>query len=122
MHTLNLCVDNGRDSFEPGEHVEVSASWMLAEAAEAIELRLVWYTRGKGDQDVSVVESIRYDQPATSDQRIWSIQLPSAPYSFSGKLISLLWVVEMLVEPGEESTRYDLQLAPRGKEVLLYPS
>lgn len=120
MNTLNLTVGNGRDCFEPGERIEVKALWELAEPATAVELRLVWFTRGKGDQDVSVVESTRFEQPALSEQRIWNLDLPAAPYSFSGKLISLLWAVELLVEPGDESTRFDFTLAPGGKEVLLH--
>jgi hypothetical protein len=110
----------GRTGFEPGETVDVEAEWQLDAQAEAIELRLLWHTSGKGDTDVSIVETVRWEEPGLFESRRAKIALPEAPYSFSGRLVSLAWALELVVLPGEESQRIDLVLAPAVREVLLH--
>jgi hypothetical protein len=121
--TAHLTIDtvDGRRAFAPGETVDVTVSWQAYERAEAIELRLVWYTHGKGATDVSVVQAERFEEPAPVDARRCRLALPTSPYSFSGKLISLAWAVELVVLPNGPSTRLDLVVAPEGREVELYP-
>ena len=52
MLTINT-TDSGR-WFKPGETIEGEVSWHLDDDAGAIEIRLFWYTDGKGSQDVEV--------------------------------------------------------------------
>jgi hypothetical protein len=87
---------------------------------EQLELRLFWYTKGKGDRDVQIVDSRAWANPALQERRDFRFTLPRAPYSFSGKLISLIWALE-LVEPrtGEEA-RVEFVMAPTGREILLH--
>lgn len=120
MNELKIGTTDGRTSLEPGEQIEVVAEWQLDERPSAVELRLVWYTQGKGDEDVQIVDSTRFDAPAVFESRRWTVQLPNGPYSFSGKLISLIWALELVVEPSEESRRLDLIVAPHGQEVVLH--
>mgnify|MGYP001816930094 CR=1 FL=1 len=117
---LTLATESGATSFEPGSEITVRAEWHLEEVPRSVELRLVWYTEGKGSQDVGVVERVLFDAPGDRDSRRQSLQLPTAPYSFSGSLVSLIWAVELLVEPGELSTRLDLDMAPGAREILLH--
>ena len=51
------------------------------------------------------------------EQRV-KFTLPAAPYSFSGKLISLIWAVE-LVADDSDSARWEFVLGPDGAEILL---
>ncbi len=120
MSQLNLQTRDGRSAFEPGETIEVRADWQLDAPCDAIELRLVWHTAGKGDTDLSVVESQRQDAPRQFDSWECTMQLPDAPYSFSGKLITLIWGLELVALPSDESSRLDITLAPGGKEILLH--
>ena len=53
------------------------------------------------------------------DDRSFSLRLPREPYSFSGKLISLVWALELIVEPGSNVTRQELVMSASGKEVVL---
>ena len=105
---LTLQTTGGGTWFKPGELVEGRASWHLDEEADAIEVRLFWYTTGKGSQDVEVLRTLRDDRPDTSGHRDFSIRLPEGPYSFSGKLITLAWAIELVVFPGGETERFDL--------------
>lgn len=118
---MEVATDGGRESFSPGEWVEGRVSWHLAEAPESIELRLLWYTRGKGDQDMAVVEAVPFAHPAAEGRETFRVHLPAGPYSFSGKLISLVWALELVAEPGARAARTEITVAPGGREVLLHP-
>ena len=116
---LQLETVDRRREYAPGEQLELDVAWQLLEPGEAIEVRLVWYTVGKGDQDLSVVDSERIDDPPLYDRRRCTFVLPEGPYSFSGRLISLVWCVELIVLPGGPSRRIDLTVGPDRCEVLL---
>jgi len=116
---LTLQTTDGGTWFKPGELVEGRGSWYLDEEAEAIEVRLFWHTTGKGTQDVGIVHTLRIDGPDTSGHRDFSIRVPEGPYSFSGKLITLAWALELIALPSGETERLDLVIGPRPVEVSL---
>jgi hypothetical protein len=102
----------------PGEVIELSAEWSLDTPPQTLEARLFWFTRGKGTQDVSVVETQPVASLEASGKRRIKFKLPEAPYSFSGRLISLVWAVELVADDGA-SVRWEFTLSPDGKEILL---
>jgi hypothetical protein len=112
---------DGSTVFRPGDEVAGTASWRLAASPEAVEVRLFWYTQGKGQQDVEVVETVRLEAPGAADRRAFRFHLPRSPYSFSGKLISLVWAIEAEAAPGGEVGRLELVVSPTGEEILLTP-
>lgn len=116
---LTLQITDRKTWFKPGELVEGTASWYLEKEAEAIEVRLFWYTSGKGTQDVGIVRTLRVEQPDTNGHRDFSIRVPEEPYAFSGKLITLAWAIELVVLPSGETERLDLLIGPQPVEVNL---
>ena len=106
---IEIKLDGDRTSFKPGEAVE----GVVTGGSGALEARLFWYTEGKGTQDLEVVAS----QPLDASGR-FRLALPAAPYSFSGKLISLIWAVEAVGDPSA-SPRVELLVSPDGAEILL---
>jgi hypothetical protein len=82
-----------------------------ADQVKAVEVSVLWYTEGKGDEDMAVHEFERRDadqgQPidARRPQR-FSTTLPNSPLSYEGQLINLRWCVRVRVFPH------------RGKEVV----
>lgn len=122
MNPITISTSDGRTQFAPGERLDVAAEWQLDRAPRTVSVRLVWYTRGKGDTDVCVVDEQRFDDPQSFQRRDCTFQLPEAPFSFSGKLVSLVWAVEVVVEPSDESARLDIVVAPDGKEIDLRAS
>jgi hypothetical protein len=106
-------------AFRPGDDVEGTVRWRLDQPPRSIELRLFWYTEGKGDQDVGVVEALPFADPGQEDHRSFRFRLPAGPFSFSGKLISLLWAIEAVAEPGDSSGRLEITVSPTGREILL---
>jgi hypothetical protein len=119
MSWLSVETAEGQTAFRPGDKVRGAASWSLDDEPESIELRLYWHTEGAGDQDLNVVEIVPFRAVAKEDQRNFVVRLPNGPYSFSGKLISLIWGLEVVAQPGELAGRTEIVVSPSGREILL---
>ena len=119
MDSLGIETQYGANAFLPGETVEGTVSWQLDRPAETVELRLLWYTQGKGDQDVGVVSIVPFANPGLADRRTFRVRIPEGPYSFSGKLISLLWALEVVAEPGSLASRLEITVSPTRQEILI---
>ena len=121
MEWIQVETRDGATAFAPGEVVEGTVAWQFERPARSVELRLFWFTRGKGDQDVGVVSTVPFPDPALQDRRSFRIYLPAGPFSFSGKLISLLWALEVVAEPGSRAGRLEITVSPTRREILLAP-
>ena len=119
MNEFNIDFPHNLTTFDPGAEISLNLSWHLESSPEVIEVRLVWNTSGKGDRDLKVVKTVRFDRPSPNGQQHVVLELPWGPYSFSGKLISLTWAVEVIALPSESSYRQEIIVAPRGQEVLI---
>jgi hypothetical protein len=117
--TLALGTEGARVGYAPGETLSGVAGWRLAEAPRAAEVRLLWYTQGKGTRDVRVVETCHLDHPLAQEARPFSIPLPTQPWSVDGRLVSLVWALELVVEPGSRNVRHELVISPTGRPVPL---
>ena len=118
MSELRLELAGGRTTHRPGEPLSGRVTWRVERQPTAAELRLFWYTSGKGTEDVGVVETLSFAAPRPEDHRDFTLPLPREPYSFSGRLISLIWAIELIVEPGGHVERQEFVLSPTGKEVV----
>ena len=74
MTQLRIETRDGRTAFRPGETIEGVVRWQLDRPPRRAELRLFWYTEGRGSQDVSVEETIAFDAPKASDWSSWRTQ------------------------------------------------
>ncbi len=104
---------------KPGEHLRGQAAWNLAATPEKLEIRLFWYTRGRGTRDVEVVERRTVARPGITGEEAFAFHLPDGPYSFSGKLISVIWAVELVADEETVGERAEFILAPDRREILL---
>jgi hypothetical protein len=104
----------------PGDEIAGRALWILDKPARAVEIRLFWYTQGKGTRDVAVVDRVRFENPSRREQHDFRFSAPDGPYSFSGVLISLSWALELIVFPSKATKRLELTLSPSGYEVFLH--
>jgi len=117
MTMLELALNDNRTQYLPNEVISGLASWNLGTARPVVELRLSWYTRGKGTQDTRVERKVPFDDPRARDTREFRLPLPDGPYSFSGRLISLVWQVELVA--GTDKQTIEFTLSPTGQEILL---
>ncbi len=119
MGLLRITTSDDRVAVVPGEEIEVVASWELDAPPESVEVRLVWETRGKGDTDREIVWGTQVESPRVVDSRPFAVRLPHGPYSCSGKLISLVWHLEVEALRKMGSAKSEIVLSPHGSEVLL---
>ncbi len=117
---LKIELPRSQRNYSPGDTIGVDAHWALDKPADRVELRLVWNTVGKGDRDLSVVSTWNYDATSMNGRRLEEVTLPEAPYSFSGKLLSLVWALELIALPSGESTREEFVIAPNSRELTLH--
>ena len=119
MNELVIELADDVTTFEPGAQLASTVRWELDDEPESVELRLVWNTAGKGDRDLHVVDTVVFDRPRRRESREVNLTLPAQPYSFSGKLISLIWALELIAFPSNASWRREITIAPGGEEIQL---
>ena len=119
MSWIQIQTDGGAVTFRPWQEIAGTVSWQLDQRPESLDVRLFWYTEGKGDQDVEVIETVPFENPAPQDSRPFRFTLPEGPYSFSGQLISLIWCLEAVAKPGDEVGRLAITVSPTGAEIVL---
>jgi len=116
---MQLGLRDQRSTYAPGEELAGAVLWESAEKPETAEVRLFWFTRGKGTEDSEVVATEVFANPLPGDTRPFQFRLPDSPYIFNGKLIGLTWAVELVIQPGDHFERVTFTMAPGGKEVVL---
>lgn len=116
---IRLGIRENKTAFRPGEMISGAVLWELENAPDLAEVRLLWFTRGKGSEDGATVETVKLDAAPAADTREFSFTAPNGPYSFSGTLIALLWAVEFVAHPGDEFQRIEITIAPDAREIAL---
>ncbi|MCP4898582.1 MAG: hypothetical protein GY906_16540 [bacterium] len=112
---LNLVED--KMWFEPGASLQGQVAWSFDSEPDRLELRLFWYTEGRGTQDISIIDSKVLEEPGLNGSMELTFRIPEGPYSFSGKLITLKWAIEAISEPENLVERIELLIGPRPVEI-----
>jgi hypothetical protein len=90
----------------PGELLEGEYQIDAVEPQEvsAVELSVLWYTEGKGDEDLGIHHFERRtsddngeEQSNLTELRRFSVRLPASPLSYEGVLVKLRWRVRVRV-------------------------
>jgi hypothetical protein len=118
---LRLKTEGAKTAFQPGETLAGTADWKLdapAQPDDVVELRLLWFTSGRGTPDAGLVETAPFEAPAEEDRRDFRFRLPEGPYSFVGKLITLEWALEAVIA-GNVLGRLEITVSPTGEPVRL---
>jgi hypothetical protein len=119
MSTLRIGLRENRTHFAPGDKILGVVDWSLESAPKKAEIRLGWSTVGKGTTDSATVDRVKLKGLEAAELRNFELEAPAEPYSFSGQLVSLVWAVEVVLQPSGDSARCEIVIAPEGKEVLL---
>ncbi|MBM4002207.1 MAG: hypothetical protein FJ295_02830 [Planctomycetes bacterium] len=101
---LSLALHNGQRDYQPGESLGGSYQVEAASADDvtAIEISVLWYTEGKGDEDLSV-HFFQRRVPSESPERdlrggySFETTLPNSPLSYSGVSLRIRWSVRLRV-------------------------
>src|ERR1044072_6253269 len=105
---IRLGLRDNRTTYLPGEVVEGAVLWEFDEAPRQVQLHLAWGTRGKGTEDVAIVETVTFENPKPGDTRTFQMRLPEGPYSLDGRLIAIIWALELVAEPMKETAEMEL--------------
>lgn len=97
-------------SFRPKERVAGYAHWDLERAPAWLEVRLAWHTEGKGTKEVRIVGRERLSGLTSQDRRDFTLTLPEMPYTYHGRVLSILWSVD-LIGPGRRLWRREEPIA-----------
>lgn len=84
---------------------------------KSMELRVFWFTRGRGDEEALIVHRIELNTNQQLSEFSWT--LPAAPYSFAGQLITLAWAVEVVDHKEQSLDLVPFLLSPSGEELQL---
>lgn len=119
MNELDINLRDNKTEYAPGQMVRGSVQWNVEGNSKGVEVLLLWYTAGKGTRDVGVIETTTIDNPGAFGSRDFAFTSPYGPYSFSGKLVSLIWVIEMTCSPDGQTARQEITVSPTGHEIIL---
>jgi hypothetical protein len=99
-------------NYQPGEELVLGITWDFGEPLTKFEVRLVWNTEGKGDRDLETMKTITLAAPGQSGQELVRTQLPYLPYSYRGKLLAIVWAVEVIAFPSKQAQRLVFEITP----------
>ena len=101
---ISVMLDNNRQDYRPGELLvgEYRIDALDLAEVKAVELSVLWYTEGKGDEDLAVhyFERLTADNPAEAglhDLHRFQTSLPNSPLSYEGVLVKIRWCVRVRV-------------------------
>jgi hypothetical protein len=98
---IELALAGEKREYEPGD--TLSGQYRLlgvaARDVRAVELSVLWYTEGTGDEDLAVHFFDRFE-PAMrageiSQPQFFGTQLPASPLSYAGQIVKILWCVRV---------------------------
>jgi hypothetical protein len=101
-----LTLDGDRRRFQPGEILSGRYGLGSLRSAEvrATELSVLWFTVGKGDEDLAV-HFFERTTPHSADPvdlrqlRQFKTRLPNSPLSYDGIILKIRWCVRLRVFP-----------------------
>ena len=90
-----------------------------AHAIQAVEASVIWYTDGKGDEDMGVhyfERRVPADAPENDlrQLRSFAVDLPNTPFSYEGEILQIRWCVRVrvFIQGGKEYREdHDFELA-----------
>ena len=98
---ISIQIQGNRPCFQPGEVIECDyqIDAVPAEDLTAVEASVLWYTEGKGGEDLGVhYFERRLPSDADGDLRQWrrfQTTLPNSPLTYDGALIRIRWCVRV---------------------------
>ncbi len=119
MDKLKIVLQEDKTAFAPRETIRGVIEWNLDASPRRLDLSLFWYTAGRGTRDVGMVHNVGFDDPGVRGSKEFSFTLPDGPFSVSGKLVSVVWAIELTCSPSSETTRREIIVSPTGKSIVL---
>jgi hypothetical protein len=101
---VRIQLDGRRGVYQPGETLagEYRLESLSVAEPSAIEVSVLWYTEGQGDEDLAVHYFERLDRDERPDLDLrrpqrFSVALPPSPLSYEGVIVKIHWCVRVRV-------------------------
>jgi hypothetical protein len=99
---LSLCIGGGKTHFAAGDELvcEYQIDAVDPSEIQAVEASVLWYTEGKGEDDLGV-HFFERRLPADADDgdlrpmRRLRTRLPNSPLTYGGSILSIRWCVRL---------------------------
>ncbi len=120
MATLTVELNGNQTQFVPGEPIDGLAGWDFGtDAPKWVEVRLYWHTLGKGDEDIVIADSMKFETPRAVDAQVFHFVAPVGPFSYEGRLIEIAWGIEVVAHRTKTTAQVGLTLSATGEPVRL---
>ena len=119
MDKISIELKDGKTSYNPGEKIRGELEWELAQEVPEITINIFWYTEGIGEQDSEVAKTEVIKAPLQSDRQGFEIDLPVAPYSYSGQITALKWAIEATAMKDKVKDVKEFSITPGNREIIL---
>jgi hypothetical protein len=110
---ITVRLDGNRRNYLPHEQLcgEFRLEGVEQEEIRSLELSVLWYSEGKGDEDLGVhyfeaVEAADAEAQQLLQPHRFSTHLPESPLSYEGRIVKIRWCVRVRL------------FLPRGKTVV----
>lgn len=101
---ISICLEGQKKHYQPGDELTCEYQIDAVEAGDiqAVEASVLWYTEGKGDEDLTVhYFERRIPSDAEDDDlrplRRFHTRLPNSPLSYRGIILNVCWCVRVRV-------------------------
>jgi hypothetical protein len=84
-----------RKDLRPHETVAGRVEWRLDKEPRELELRLCWFTRGRGTEEAETIATLPLGDRAEGASD-FAFELPGAPWSIEGRLVGIGWGLEVV--------------------------
>lgn len=119
MSDVRLNVTCEATTCRPGDMLRGSVRWTALEPPRLLVAQLVWRTEGKGDPDTAVEARQEWAGPGPAGTQEFALPVPAGPLSYHGKLISILWAVEVATERPDGLHKTEITVSPTGEPLRL---
>jgi hypothetical protein len=117
---IEIILKDGRKRFQPYEVIEGKVKYDLNRPSSEITVDLVWTTMGKGTtDDYRADSSVISTGGSTRGEGKFRLNAPAGPYSFSGKLVSVIWMISCGTESDTEIAEKEIIISPVGSELVV---
>ncbi|MCW1922375.1 hypothetical protein OKA05_07405 [Luteolibacter arcticus] len=108
-----------RRDLRPHETVTGRVAWALEKEPRELELRLCWFTRGRGTEEARTIEVLPLGDTLRGE-RAFSFRLPAEPWSVNGTLVQIVWALEVVAKKTGSLGVEEFVVAPQRSEITLH--
>ncbi len=101
---ISIVVQGAHRVMQPGDLLsgQLQIDSVGPDEVQSVEVSVLWYTEGKGDEDLGVSHFRRYTPEDGSEiplceLRDFSTTLPNSPLSYDGLILKIRWCVRVRV-------------------------